>query len=179
MSSHDLDRVFILTALACALIGATCDVRSHRIPNWLTGTGVVLGLAVHLSLQGWMGLWTSMLAGVVGGAVFLLFYLGGGMGAGDVKLMAAVSVLTGLSHVGEVLIATTLLGGVFALVFALFRGRLRAVLANVVTLLTYHGKAGLTPHPELNITNPLTLRLPYGIAVAAGAAVLSWNVLLR
>ena len=179
MSNQDLDRIFMLTALACALMGAGCDIRSRRIPNSLTGTSVLLGLALHLSLQGWVALGTAALAGTIGGGVFLLFYLGGGMGAGDVKLMAAVSVLAGLGHVREVLVATTLLGGVFAVVFALFSGRLKAVLANVVTLIAYHGKAGFTPHPELNIANPLTLRLPYGIAVAAGAAVTSWNVLQR
>ncbi len=179
MSSHDLDRIFILTALACALLGATCDVRSRRIPNWLTGTSMALGLVLHWSLQGWMALWTCLLAGVIAGGAFLVFYLGGGMGAGDVKLVAAVSVLAGLSHVGEVLIATTLLGGVFAVVLALSRGRLKPVLVNVVTLVTHHGKAGFTPHPELNITNPVTLRLPYGVAIAAGAAVTSWNALLR
>ena len=54
--------------------------------------------------------------------MFLLFYLAGGMGAGDVKLMAGVSVLVGLSHVGEVLIATALLGGVFAMVLAVVQG---------------------------------------------------------
>jgi len=179
VSSNDLDRIFLLTALACALIGAACDVRSRRIPNWLTGTSVLLGLLLHLCLQGWAGLSGAALAGALGGGAFLVFYVGGGMGAGDVKLMAAVSVLAGRSHVGEVLVATTLLGGAFAVVFALLQGRLKAVLANVGTLLAHHGRAGLTPHPELNLTNPLTLRLPYGIAIAAGAAVLSWNALLR
>jgi hypothetical protein len=62
---------------------------------------------------------------------------------------------------------------------ALSQGQLRALLANTVTLLVHHGKAGLSPHAELNLTNPLTLRLPYGIAIAAGTAVSSWNVLLR
>ena len=179
MTVQDLDRIFILTALACALIGAACDIHSRRIPNWLTGTSILLGLALHLSLQGWIALGTAALAGAIGGGVFLLFYLGGGMGAGDVKLMAAVSVLAGLGHLREVLVATMLLGGVFAVAFALFRGQLKVVLANVATLITHHGKAGLSSHPELNLTNPLTLRLPYGIAIAAGAAMLSWNALLR
>ncbi len=179
MPSYDLDRVFLLTALGCALIGAACDVRSRRIPNWLTGSAIGLGLVMHLFLQGWMALATAALAGVIGGGVFLLFYLSGGMGAGDVKLMAAVSVLVGLSHVGEVLIATALLGGVFAVALAVSKGQLKAVLGNIVGIFFHHGKAGLTPHPELNITNPLTLRLPYGIAIAAGAGVLCWNALLR
>jgi len=179
VSSQDLDRIFLLAALACAVLGAAWDVHSRRIPNWLTGSSVLLGLAVHLSLQGWLALVTAALAGAIGGGVFLLFYLGGGMGAGDVKLMAAVSVLAGLGHVGEMLLATTLLGGLLAVGWALFHGQLKTVLVNVVKLIIHHGKSGLAPHPDLNLTNPLTLRLPYGVAIAAGAAVLSWNVLLR
>jgi prepilin peptidase CpaA len=179
VSSHNLDRIFLLSALACALLGAACDIHSRRIPNWLTGPSILLGLALHLSLQGWIALATAALAGAIGGGVFLLFHLSGGMGAGDVKLMAAVSVLVGLGHVGNVLLMTTLLGGVFAVILALSQGQVRALVVNVVALMVHHGKAGLTPHPELNLTNPLTLRLPYGIAIAAGAAVLSWNALLR
>lgn len=179
MSSQDLDRIFLLTALACAVLGAAWDVHSRRIPNWLTGSSVLLGLALHLSLQGWLALATAALAGAIGGGVFLLFYLGGGMGAGDVKLMAAVSVLAGLGHVGEALLATTLLGGVLAVGWALFHGELKTVLLNVVKLIIHHSKSGLTAHSDLNLANPLTLRLPYGVAIAAGAAVLSWNVLLR
>ncbi len=97
MPSHDLDRIYILTALACGLIGAVCDVRSRRIPNWLTGTAIGLGWECTDGCRaGWR--WpTAALAGAIGGGVFLLFYLGGGMGAGDVKLMAGVSVLVGLA----------------------------------------------------------------------------------
>lgn len=176
---HDLDRIFLLAALACAAAGAVSDLRSRRIPNWLTGPSVLVGLVFHLGFQGWMGLATAALAGVIGGGIFLVFYLGGGMGAGDVKLMAAVSVLAGLGHVGEIVIATALLGGAFAVVLALSQGQLRKLLANTVTLMLHHGKAGCTPHPEMNLANPLTLRLPYGVAIAAGAAVSSWNALLR
>ncbi len=179
MLNHDFDRIFLLTALACALIGATCDIRWRRIPNWITGPSILLGLAMHLSLQGWIALAAAALAGAIGGGVFLLFYFGGGMGAGDVKLMTAVSVLAGLSHVGEVLLETTLLGGVLAVGWALVHGQLKSVLTNVITLFMHHGKTGLTPHPVLNLTNPLALRLPYGTAIAAGAAVLYGNALLR
>jgi hypothetical protein len=79
----------------------------------------------------------------------------------------------------EVLVATALLGGIFAVVLALSQRQLRALLANAVTLMIHHGKTGFTPHDELNLANPLTLRLPYGIAIAAGTALSSWNALLR
>jgi prepilin peptidase CpaA len=177
VSSQDLDRIFLLTALACAVLGALCDVRSRRIPNLLTGSSALIGLAMHLCLQGWSAMAKAALAGAIGGGVFLLFYLSGGMGAGDVKLMAAVSVVAGLGHLGEALLATSLLGGVLAIGWALLCGQLKGVLANVCRLMLHHGKHGLTQHRELNLTNPSTLRLPYGVAIAAGTAVLFCHTL--
>jgi Flp pilus assembly protein protease CpaA len=110
----------------------------------------------------------------IGGGVLLLFYLGGGMGAGDFELMAAASVLSGLGHVVEALLATMLLSGLFALGYALFNRRLGAVMTIMVTLIVRHGKDWLPPHLEIDLTDPLTLRLPYGSTVAAGV---SWNAL--
>lgn len=90
------------------------------------------------------------------------------MGAGDVKLMTAVSCITGFGHLVEIFIATALTGGLLALALAISRGRLRSTLSNVGTLIGHHGTMGLLPHPELNVDQPGTLRLPYGLAIAAG-----------
>ena len=40
-------------------------------------------------------MWTSLAAGLIGGVLFLIFYLAGGMGAGDVKLITAVGCMAG------------------------------------------------------------------------------------
>jgi prepilin peptidase CpaA len=116
----------------------------------------------------------AAVAGVAGGAVFLLFFVVGGMGAGDVKLMAAVSTIAGFGHLVEILIAIALAGGLFAVGLAAARGRLKATLANVGTLIHHHAVAGILPHPELNLHNPKALRLPYGVPIAVGC----WIVLL-
>jgi prepilin peptidase CpaA len=67
-----------------------------------------------------------------------------------------------------VLILTSLAGGVLGILLALARGRLRQTLYNVSALAHHHRTAGLTPHSELNVSNDATLRLPYGLAIAAG-----------
>lgn len=121
---------------------------------------------------------TAMLAGLAAGMAFLLFYLAGGMGGGDVKLMTAVGTCAGLSHVAGILITTALVGGLFAVVLALVAGRLRQTLSNVVLLLLHHGSAGLQPHPDLNLENSRALRLPYGISIGAGTAITLLGVLL-
>jgi prepilin peptidase CpaA len=93
------------------------------------------------------------------------------MGAGDVKLITAVGCIAGLSNAPYLLILTSIAGGVMGVVFALMRGRLKETLQNVGTIASHHKEEGLTPHPDLNVMNVSTLRLPYGVAIAAGCTI--------
>ena len=156
-------------ATVCAFVGAIFDVKSRRIPNFVTGPALLIGLSLHLALGGWTGLLESLAAGLICGLIFLIFYLAGGMGAGDVKLILAVGCIAGLSHVPYLLVLTALSGGVMALGLALLRGRLQQTFMNVVALTTHHTQEGLRPHPELNISNTNTLRLPYALAILCGS----------
>ncbi len=156
-------------ATACALIGSVFDVKSRRIPNFITFPAFLFGLALHLALGGWRQLLSSLAAGIICGLVFLVFYLAGGMGAGDVKLILAVGCIAGLSHVAYLLVLTALSGGVMAIVWAVARGRLQQTIMNVGELASHHRQEGLQPHPDLNIKNVATLRLPYALAIAGGS----------
>jgi prepilin peptidase CpaA len=101
------------------------------------------------------------------------------MGAGDVKLITAVCCLAGLGAVAGILLGTAIFGGLLAVALALFHHCLKNTLVNTGRLLVHHGTGGLRPHPDLNLTNPGTLRLPYGLAIAAGAGSSLCSVLLR
>jgi prepilin peptidase CpaA len=129
----------------------------------------LFGLALHLALGGWGQLFTALAAGIICGLVFLVFYIAGGMGAGDVKLIMAVGCIAGLSHVAYLLVLTALSGGAMAIVLAVSRGRLQQTLTNVGALASHHGHEGLQPHPEINLSNSQTLRLPYALAIAGGS----------
>jgi prepilin peptidase CpaA len=91
------------------------------------------------------------------------------MGAGDVKLILAVGCIAGLSHVAYLLVLTALSGGVMAIVWAVARGQLQQTIVNVGELASHHRHAGLQPHPDLNLKNAATLRLPYALAIAGGS----------
>ena len=155
-------------ATACALVGSVFDVKSRRIPNFITMPAVLFGLALHLALGGWRQLLSSLAAGLICAAIFLVFYLAGGMGAGDVKLILAVGCIAGLSHVAYLLVLSALSGGVMAIVWAVARGQLQQTLMNVGELASHHRHEGLQPHPDLNLKNAATLRLPYALAIAGG-----------
>ena len=155
-------------AVGFGVVAAFTDIQSRRIPNWLTGSALLTGLLLHGLLDGWHGLWTSFAAALIAFGIFLIFHLAGGMGAGDVKLIAGAAALVGLGHTSYLLIFTSLAGGAMALLLALARGQLLHTLGNVAALAAHHREAGFTPHPEINVRNARTLRLPYGVAIAAG-----------
>ena len=162
------ETIYTAVATACALAGSVFDVKTRRVPNFVTIPCFLLGLVLHLTLGGWKQMLLSLAAGTICGLVFLVFYLAGGMGAGDVKLIMAVGCIAGLSHIVYILSLTAIAGGAMALVLALIRGRLQETFLNVGELIAHHRQKGLQPHPDLNLRNARTLRLPYALAIAGG-----------
>jgi prepilin peptidase CpaA len=163
--------IYLGTAVAFAGGAAVHDIRTRKIPNWLTGTGILLGVLLHLVLGGFAQAGSSILAGLLAGSIFLLFFLAGGMGAGDVKLIAAIGCLVGIGSIKDVLLASVLLGSILGLALAAKRGKLRQTIRNVFALLAHHAENGLTAHPDLNVTQQETLRLPYALPIALGCMI--------
>ena len=162
------DLVLGLDALAVAITAAFIDVRQHRIPNWVTYPAIAMGILLRCSFLGWRGLASALAGCLIAGGLVLVFYLVRAMGAGDVKLLAAIGSLVGPSHAVMVLIATAIAGGVLALVYVLFRRRFATTLRNVGSVLMFHSWSGLKSDPEFNLDNPSALRMPYGLAIATG-----------
>lgn len=160
--------VLDVDALAVAVVAAVVDVREHRIPNWLTYPGIAMGILLRWSFFGGRGLGSALEGCVLAGGVVFLFYMVRAMGAGDVKLLAAIGSLVGPSDAAVVLAATAIAGGMLALIYALARRRLGTTIRNVGSVLTFHSWSGLKAHPELNLENPSALRMPYGLAIATG-----------
>jgi prepilin peptidase CpaA len=179
MDIYQQELTSTVCALLCAGIGSVHDVRERRIPNRLCGVSIVSGLALHAVFAGWSGLGSSLVAGLLAGAISLVFWIAGGMGAGDVKLLAAIGCLTGFPPLSMVLIATAVAGGLFAIALSIYHGRFRETLRNVSVLVAHHQHEGLTPHPELNVTGARSLCMPFALPIAAGCLVtlctLAWG----
>jgi len=162
------ESLFMVGALTVAGVGAITDVMTRRIPNNVTYLGMMVAIAGRFALQGWHGLESAIVGGLLAGSAFLVFYLAHVMGAGDVKLITAVGCFAGQGGAIEIVLATAIAGGIFAIVYSLWRRRLRTVLANTGNLIRFHATAGIEAHPDLNLSNPLAARMPYGVAIAAG-----------
>jgi prepilin peptidase CpaA len=138
------------------------DVRTRRIPNWLTGA--IAGAAFGLAFGG--GPVTPMralLGLVVGLALMLPGHVIGATGAGDVKLMAAVGAVVGPDVIFRAFLYSAVAGGVLAVVVAFRRGRLSTTLRATTNLVTQpvHAKRAIEASDRAN-------RFAYGPAIAVG-----------
>ena len=161
-------------ASAVAVTAAITDVRERRIPNRLTYSALLTGLILQSAVHGWRGLVLGLGGGLLFGGVFLLFHLIRAMGAGDVKLAAALGCIVGLTSSLQLMFFTALAGGVLAIVVMVLTGRVKQTLRSTLGVVGFHAVHGLRTHPVINLDNPTALRLPYGLAFAAGT--LYWTI---
>src|SRR5436190_14463152 len=84
-----------IVAVVLGIVASFYDLRSRRIPNLLTFGGAAAAIVFSLVVHGLPGLWTSLGGWFAGFALFLPFWLLGGMGAGDVKLLACLGAWLG------------------------------------------------------------------------------------
>lgn len=101
-------------ALLVGLAACVTDLRDRTIPNWIPALALMLGVAWHASAGGWRGVAVSLAGAVCGFLAFLVFYLLGGMGGGDVKLTGGFGALLGLPALWQALLWICLAGGVAA-----------------------------------------------------------------
>ena len=90
------------------------DVSRRRISNWIPCTAFAAGLVLQTIQGGWRGLGEALLGTITGAGVFLIFYLLGGMGGGDVKLMAGFGAVLGVKRLLEAALWTAGCGGIMA-----------------------------------------------------------------
>lgn len=155
---------------------AMWDLRYRRVPNWLTLAGILLGIGVNTvifrdSASGRLaGLWMS-LEGI--GVAFLIYfplYLLRGMGAGDVKLMAAVGAIVGPANWLGVLLLTSVFGAAAAVILVSRKGRIGKTARNIWLILISirYRHAPYEASPELDVKSDRGIRLPHAVVIAFG-----------
>ena len=118
------------------VLAAREDLKTRKIPNLITGPAFLLGLVVHLAMGGSHGLLWALAAGVLAGALLLPGWLMKFMGAGDVKLMAAIGAWLGSPRLALYAALFSLVaGGVISIIAAARLGILSRTVRNAVLLL--------------------------------------------
>ncbi len=167
--------------MALLVAAAIYDVRYRRIPNWLTVLGVCLGFTVNGLIGPPEGGLLFALAGLATGfGVYMILYLLRAMGAGDVKLMAAVGALVGWQRWFGIFFVAAIVGGIMALILVTVRRRLGKTLWNVGFILSEmgRGRPAYVGKEELDVRSPRAVGLPHG-AVIAVATVFFLALCLR
>lgn len=161
-----------LQVVLLLLVGVTAiyDLRFRRIPNWTVLAGLVLGIGLNAFLFEWAGVRTSLLGLGLAFAIYFPLYLLRGMGAGDVKLMAAVGSIVGWANWLGIFFLTAIVGGIAAIALLASRRQLGRGLSNagylIVQLLSF--RAPYARREELDITSAKAVTLPHGVTIAWG-----------
>ncbi len=153
------------------IVAAYIDGKELRVPNWLTFPMVGAGLLFNMWIGGFSGLGDGLLGMVVGLLCLLPLYAVGGMGAGDVKLMAGVGAWLGAKTAFFAFSVSTVVGAVLAVLMVLYRKRFQQHYANCLLILTEWMQIR-NPKELSRIAaerKPTMLLLPYGIPICIGS----------
>ena len=160
-----MDSVLVVALMIVLLIAVLTDIRSSRIPNWLTFSAMGFALAGHAWINSVDGLLFSSAGLATGLGLFFLIYLAGGIGAGDVKLMAAIGAFVGVYGVLSCAWLAMIIGGIYAIGAMCYQWGLAATGQRLVY--AAYGAVvvgGSAWSREL----ALPFKLRYGLAIAAG-----------
>lgn len=147
-------------------LAAWTDWRERRIYNKLLGPAFLAALAIHFYNSGWPGLKESLLGALIGFSLLLLPYFLGGMGAGDVKLMAVIGAYGGMSlAIKSFLFGATVGGAISALLLL----RRKAFLITLKHLFLFFPLLLRPKGATEFMTETGQEKFPYGIALSIGA----------
>lgn len=159
--------VLIVLVLAAAIY----DVRYRRIPNWVSVSGALIGVALNSFLYpGVPGLIFALKGLALGFCMYFLLYALHAMGAGDVKLMGAAGSLVGWQDWFGIFLITAILGGIMSVLVVLLRKRFKKTLWNVGYIVgeMKSGRAAFVSREELDVKSPQAMGLPHGAVIAIG-----------
>ena len=169
--SFVVDNWHVKVVSVVLIVAAWIDGKQLRVPNWLTFPMVITGLMYSAWEGGWPGLGSGVLGMFVGLGCLLPLYAVGGMGAGDVKLMAGIGAWLGAATTFAAFCVTVVVGGVMALAMVLYRRSFKKHYANFLVIFT----EWLTIRDPRRLSEiagerkPSMLLLPYGIPICIGS----------
>ena len=161
--------VFQLFLIPLAVLVIYYDVRYRRIPNAFVLATLFAGVSVNLIIGGFSGGLNSLGGCLFAFVLMFMLHIFGAMGAGDVKLFAAIGSVIGVQLVLPTFLVVVITGGVLALFSILRSGSFRTTMHRVLQIFV-----GLLPGwqmPKFSVPDDRRLTIPYGVAITIGAII--------
>jgi prepilin peptidase CpaA len=171
--------IWLVTAIL--ILAATIDGLKLKVPNWITFPMIISGWIYAVAMHGWVGLGASLAGTAIGLGLLLPAYAIGGMGAGDVKLLAGVGAWIGVTDTFWAFMVSAVIGGLIALGMVLYRRewshhkmQFFAILSEIFFIRDPAQLSTIAAERK-----PRMMLLPYGIPIAIGTIVyFAWAGLL-
>ena len=159
----------IVLLLPLAIIITYYDVRYRRIPNPFVLATLASGLAINSIFGGLAGLYGSLAGCALAFGLMFMLHIFGAMGAGDVKLFAAIGAVTGAPLVLPTFLVVILTGGLLAVVSIIRAGVVITTMQRVLQILV-----GILPGwemPKFAVPSDRKHTIPYGVAITIGSII--------
>ena len=163
------DLVLALTLVVCLFT----DLKQRKIYNKVIFPVLIFGIIYNIVTAGLPGLYQSLLGMAAGLGILIIPFALGGMGAGDVKLLAVIGAVKGPLFVLYAAIGMALAGGILALVVLAYKGMLfqsiRIFLRGIWLMIISRFRVF-----QFDFGDSDKIMLPYGFAIAIGAVSAYW-----
>jgi prepilin peptidase CpaA len=160
-------KLLLLVPLAISVI--YYDVRFRRIPNVIVLTALIAGFTLNISLRGTPGALSSLGGFAVAFVPMFLMHIFGAMGAGDVKLFAAIGAVVGLALVPMTFVVVVMMGALLAIYSMIRAGTVFSTLHGVLRIFV-----GILPGwemPRFSLPADRHHTIPYGVAIMLGSLI--------
>lgn len=171
MERNESMDIFISMLGMMTLAAGYTDFRHRKIPNWLAVTGLCSGLLGHVWTGGFPGMGRSLTGAGLGFGIMLLLYIFKAVGAGDVKLFAAIGAIGGPLLTVSTITYSILWAGLIGIGILLYQRRLVANGKGILLAVT----GFLFIRQKLSLDERLNLRFPFMAAVLPGVCTALWE----
>lgn len=152
------------------IVAAVIDGRQLKVPNWITFPMILSGWLASGIIYGWGGVAASLWGTAIGLGLLLPAYAVGGMGAGDVKLLAGVGAWAGASQTFWAFVVSAIIGAIIAVIMVVVSRKWRhhqkqfvSILSEILVIRSPSKLSEIAAQRK-----PSMMLLPYGIPIAIG-----------
>ena len=127
-----IENINYIILIILVILAMYFDLTSKKIPNKITFPVMILGFLINVLTNGFLGITFSVVGFIVGLLIYMIPFILGGMGAGDVKMLAAIGSLMGWEFVLYTAVFAGLIGGVLVLIYLVYKRQLLTTLRQLL-----------------------------------------------